>query len=113
MKQSWIIGIIFLFLGLQVISGIGEYTVFGDEETTFLSTLMTTPNLTESTGIAGDVFAWIGWGGDFIATLWSALWFDYSFFQGQWALVRYIIFIPVSIGFILGIGLAMRGTSSS
>lgn len=113
MSNKWTIGIMVIFVVLTVMSGICEYTVFGDDDTSLLQRLMTTPDISETTSIVGAVFGYIGFGWDYLQTLWDVLWFDYSFFQGQWLLVKYILFYPVSIAFVISIILAIRGVGSN
>ena len=37
---------------------------------------------------------------EYIKVLWGILWFDYSFFYGQWIIFRYAVFMPISVGLV-------------
>jgi len=39
----------------------------------------------------------------YLDTLWSVLWFDYSFFYGSWNIIRFGIFIPITVGLIVAL----------
>ena len=42
--------------------------------------------------------------GQLIGNLNKVLWFDYAFFDGEWAILRYIFFLPISIGVVISYG---------
>ena len=114
MKSSWIIGLLVLYVVLAIISGMVEMTsplAAGDINR--IQTLMS-PTVPAYTNPLGAVFAYITWTADYIANLWGIFWFDYAFFTGSWALVRYAIFIPIGIGVVVSLVMSVvRGISSS
>lgn len=113
MKTSWLIGIITLYILLQIASGIGELTYPGSAETNRLVALMN-PDIPVSTNPIGAVVAYITAGWHYIQNLWGCFWFDYSFFQGGWLMAKYAIFWPVSIGVVVSIVFAVfRGVPSN
>lgn len=83
-KPGWIIGVIMLFIVLQVIAGICEMAAPLSASAVSRLDVLLNPSWTDITGIVGN--------------LWGMFVFDYPFFAGTWQLARYIFFIPVSIG---------------
>lgn len=111
MKTSWFIGLFMLFGMLQLISGVIEMTTLGEGEVSTLQALMTAPVVDLSNPISAltSVMS-VGW--DYLGNLWDVFWFNYSFFQGQWLLVKYIVFIPISIAMIISLVMMLRGVGS-
>ena len=107
-----IIFLVFMSLILSVLSGIGEMVVFGDAETARLTTLITAPTFTENLGIWGTISSFVDFSWTWFANLFGMLTFSYSMFEGQWQIVRYILFLPIGIGVMSAIVAMIRGTSS-
>lgn len=114
MKSSWIIGIMVLYVALAIISGMVEMTTpLGVDEVSRIKVLMS-PTAPAYTDPLGAIFAYITFTWDYIANLWGIFWFDYAFFSGGWVYVRYLLFIPVSIGVIVSLVIAVvRGAGGS
>lgn len=81
MNIKWIIGVLVLFVILTMLSGIIESSTIGADEISRMKTLLQ-PELS--------------WG--YVENIYGILTFDYSFFQGEWQIVRYALFIPIGIG---------------
>lgn len=98
---------------LTIISGIAEMTYFGSGEQS------TMQNIIASFG----TLRWnnpLMWLTSSITVIWNsilflanAITFNYSFFQGDWAIIRYAFFLPISLGFVVSIAFAIRGASGS
>lgn len=87
MKPGWIIGILILFVGLQVIMGISEMTYTNEMPAVFGAFL-----------VGGE---WTASSiNDMLNGLWAALMFDYPFFTGSWIILRYV-FLSVSGGVVV------------
>jgi len=114
MKTSWFIGLFTLFITLSILSGIMEMVYLGGSEdhSNVISTLMTA-QIDTSTGLLGILWSSIILTKDIIVAIWAALWFDYAFFEGQYQIIRWAFFFPVSIGLIISLLMAIRGTSSN
>jgi hypothetical protein len=110
MRPGWIIGILMGFLIASIISGICELAVIGDTETAIFQTLLQ-PDMAEISNPLDFVTVYATFGWDFITALWKAFWWDYSFLQGSFIYLRYLL-ICISCGIIFSIIFAMRGTSS-
>ena len=41
---------------------------------------------------------WRAW--SFISALWNMLWFNYSFFYGSFTIIRWALFVPISVGLV-------------
>lgn len=87
MKPGWIIGILMLFIGLQIFMGICE--------------------MNYSTEVPGVFQAFMSGGNwsasrvnDAIVGMWKAFIFDYPFFTSSWMMVRYV-FMCVSAGVVI------------
>ena len=102
-----------LFVILQVIAGICEMQYIGVGEITKLQSLMSPDFPDYNVPIIGAVASFVTVAWDYIQVLWDMFWFDYPFFAGAWMIVRFIFFIPVSIGMIVSLVLAtVRGVSA-
>ena len=89
-NPKWIITLVTLFVVFTIICGIvdGTYGVNPSK----LSVLLL-PDWKHIT-------TWFG-------NLWDILWFNYSFFDGPWVIVKYVLFWPVSIGLVVSFGATM------
>ena len=113
MSTKWLIGLLLMWGVMTLISGVLESTTLGENEVGILQGLMTSPTVTSSTDFLGAATSWINYGTNFIGNLWDVFWFNYSFFQGQWLIVKYVIFMPISVALAFSIGLAIvRGVGS-
>lgn len=112
MKTSWMIGLVTLFVVLSIIAGVMEMNYLGTEGLSRLQMLMQ-PDVPAYTNPIGAVSAYftVGWG--YIQNLWGMFWFDYPMFTGVWGIVRYVIFLPVSIGVIVSLIFIIRGVGSN
>jgi hypothetical protein len=48
---------------------------------------------------------------DYLGIIWNMLWWNYSFFTGVWSIFRYVGWC-ISLGVVISLVLAIRGTSS-
>ena len=87
MKPGWIIGIFSMFVGLQVIMGICEMSYPTNTANVF--TVIMNPEFSAS------------YFQDLFSNFWKVLWFDYPFLTGAWQIVRYGVFMPISLGMII------------
>lgn len=113
MRTGWLIGIIAAFVIISFCAGVAEMAWYGADVVTKLDVLMR-PFM--ASGILEGIKAAVGtiFSVDFWNTLWDILWWNYPFTGEAWMLVRYIIFIPLSLGFIFTLALSViRGVSSS
>jgi len=113
MKTGWLIGIIAAFVIISFIAGVCENAWYGSEVVTKLDVLMR-PFM--ASGILEGIKAAVGtiFSVEFWDTLWDVLWWNYPFGGTFWMLTRYIIFIPLSLGFIFTLALSVvRGVSSA
>lgn len=113
MKPGWIIGFVMAFVIMSVIASICEMNTISAGDMTKLQQLLQPDFPDYKIPIIGQVAGFISVAWDYIKILWSMFWFDYPFFEGAWALARYILFIPISIGMVVTLVLAtIRGVSS-
>jgi len=90
-NPKWVIGLASAFVLLTIVSFIleGVYGLGSQRLHTLMNPAFWPP--------------WEAW--DYIKVLWGILWFDYSFFYGNWLIFRYSIFIPISVGLIVALGI--------
>ena len=103
MRLSIVIGLLTLFIGMSLISGICEmqYLSGADNQVSIFYQIM---HPTVEGLFTMDYFS--AWG--------SVFTFNYAFFNGSLGIIRYIIFLPIGIATLLALGLAaIRGISSS
>lgn len=84
LKPGWIIGIVMAFVLLTIISGVCELVAPLSATAVSRIEVLMNPSF-------ADMMSWLG-------NLWSMFWFDYPFLSGSYVLVRYIFFLPVSVG---------------
>lgn len=112
MKPGWIIGLVTAFLLLHLVNGVCEMCfVTGDTETIFNGVIEHVSIVTESSNILSTAWAVIMLGWEVLVLLWNMFWFDYAFLMGDWIFLRFI-FMAISIGILISLFFAMRGTSS-
>ena len=113
MKPGWIIGLASAFVIMQIIAGVCEMGYVGSGEVGLFQQLMQ-PNIPDvKIPVIGQIAAFFSITWDYIVVLWNMFWFNYPFFQGTWSIVRYIFFVPVSVGVVVSLVLAtVRGVSS-
>ena len=87
MKTGWLIGLLMLFIGLQIIMGICEMNYETQIPSVFSAFL------TGGSWDAGRVH-------DALIGMWKAFIFDYPFFMGSWIMLRYV-FMCVSGGVVI------------
>ncbi len=111
MRTTWIVGITMLFfLGTAISLTLEkQYAGTGIIDTFFTLMRPDFSSFTNPLTAIGGFFIMM-W--DWIKALWSVFWWDYSFFVGSWEILKYLGWC-VSIGIIVSIVLAIRGTSSA
>lgn len=111
MRTTWVVGICMLFF---IGTGISltlekQYAGTGLVDTFFALMKPDFASFTNPLTAIGGFFILV-W--DWIQALWSVFWWDYSFFTGTWAILKYLGWC-VSIGIIVSIVMAIRGVGSS
>lgn len=112
MKTSWLIGMVMLFVICTITDGIAAGTYFGggagtlfDTASSFKTLDVSSP-LTSSYGVIIKVFS-------MMKGLWQIISWDFPhIFHGVWAIIRWLLF-AISVGIIISLLLALRGTASA
>lgn len=122
MRAGWLVGLAILWIIGTLISVTLEATYIGQElqytETGevvgTVSTLdkLMNPEFDEFTNPLTFVVGVFNIVWDYIGVLWNMLWWNYVFFTGVWSIFKYIGWC-ISLGLIMSLVLAIRGTSSS
>jgi len=112
MRAAWIIGMAMAYVILAVISGIPEGTFFGGtgvqtlwDSITAFQTLDVTNPVTLGAGILMNL-------GKLFVGVFEILSWKFSFFVGVWIVFRMLMF-AISLGIIITLLLAIRGTGST
>ena len=96
MSTKWLIGLFMAFGVLTILSNTIEYYFFSDGNvTTFFSAISGFENM-DIGGFGGVKIV----AGDLLDAFWTALTWNYSFFSGYWEILRWVVFIPISVGLI-------------
>ena len=112
MSAKWLIGFFMLYVICAIVSLMMEAQQLGASEASTLYIILT-PDIPAYSNPIGAIFAYISVAPAYLDALWSIFWWDYSFFEGSWQLVRYILFLPLSGGLVVSLVLAfVRGVSS-
>jgi len=109
MATKWLIGIIFLFVIMSVVSGIPEGTYLTGmgriwEAIMGFKALDLTNPLTAVSDIMMSLKA-------LFTGIFEVITWDFSFFTGVWAIFRWLLF-AITFAVIVSFILALRGTSS-
>ena len=96
-NPKWLIFIISVWVTLTVLGTIMEAAWFesGSEEST-MSALLALPIFTEDGSVVGTVISPNSWG-----ALYNILTLNFAFFTGEAAIIRWIIFLPLSAAFTI------------
>jgi hypothetical protein len=101
--SKWLIGVFMLFAICTVFSQIIEQTYFTNSHvTTLYDALMTFKAISLANPLAAFWGIIVGLG-QVLHAIWTAFIWDYSFLQGSWQIVRWIICIPMSAGIAIGL----------
>lgn len=112
MRPGWIIALLIIFLLLNIVNGICEMTfVTGEPETIFDAVVYDIEIIFSDANIFTKIWEGFTLPIDVIWLIFRAFWFDYAWLQGEWIYLRFL-FMAVSVGVILAIWFAIRGTSS-
>lgn len=112
MRPGWIIGLAMAFILLHLVNGVCEMTFMtGNTESIFNGVIGQTQIVTESSNYLTGAYNVLVLGWEVLKLLWAMFWFDYAFLTGDWIFLRFI-FMTISVGLIVSLVLAMRGTSS-
>lgn len=113
MRTGWIIGLVSAFVIFTIIACICEMNYIDEGDMSKLQQLLQPDFPDYKVPILGQIAGFVTVAWDYIRILWGMFWWDYPFFTGGWALVRYMMFIPLSIGMVVSLVLAtFRGVSS-
>jgi len=111
MRTTWIVGLCMLFFigtGISLTLEM-QYAGTGVIDVFFALMKPDFSSFTNPLTAVGGFFIMV-W--DWIDAMWKVLWWDYSFFTGSWEILKYLGWC-VSIGLIVSIVLAVRGTGST
>ena len=89
MSTKWIVGLILLFVLGSLIAGVCEMQYLGGHYS----------SADDPIAVLEQLFSWSGW----INALPDLLWWNYAMFEGNLAIMRYILLIPISLGTLYGI----------
>lgn len=112
MKTSWMIGMVMIFVACTVLDGIPAGTYFGGGA----GTIWTAVSSFKTIEIANPVSLAFGlalavW--EMIVGIFQILTWNYpNIFVGAWAIVRWVLF-GITVGMVVSLLLALRGTSSA
>jgi hypothetical protein len=98
---------------MTILSGIIEMSYFGTtEQGTIQSIISEFGKLNFSNPIIALASVLIGFWTVLRLIVGTLLW-QYSFFTGTWQIVKYAFFFPISVGFIVSVFFAIRGTGGA
>jgi hypothetical protein len=101
--SKWLIGVFMLFAICTVFSQIIEQTYFTNSHVTTLYDALMTFKAISLANPLGAFWGIIVGLGQVLHAIWTAFIWDYSFLQGSWQIVRWIICIPISAGIAIGL----------
>jgi len=112
MRVWFLVGTFVLFIVGSYISFTLDKEFLGSDTTGTLHSLMIEIDFSEYTNPLTAVGGFFTVVGSWIKALWSCLWWDYSFFEGTWKILKYAGW-ALSIGLIAQVVGLFRGTSSA
>jgi len=119
MPIKWTVSFSMMFLLLTIISGAMEMTYVTDAETSVFWSILH-PELGSGPGsslpgfigdIVGTITSVFTVVIDWVYALFHMFTFDYAMFQGPWIVAR-LFFLSISVGGVVSLVMAIRGTSS-
>lgn len=113
LAMLWLIGtLISLTLEGSYIGQEAQYDISGNQIGT-VSTLekLMAPEFSEMTNPISFVVGVFNIIWDYVGILWNMLWWNYAFFVGVWSIFKYVGWC-ISLGIVVSLVLAIRGTSS-
>jgi len=113
LATKWLVALMTAFIVLSLLSGIIEQEYLGNSTAGLLSQVITRPEVTEVNNPLTFVATFVTQIWQILKVVWQAFTWDYAFFDGYWAIVRYAIFMPISVGMIVSLLMALRGVSSA
>lgn len=114
MKPGWLIGIGMLFISLSVVSGILEQQYLGRDDAGLLYRLLNSYSEINFGNPLVAIGSMVTGSWQAIGALWGMFWFSYAFFEGTWQIVRFAVFLPISVALAVSLVLAgVRGVSSA
>jgi len=111
MRTAWIVGFAMLYVILTVISGIDEGTYFGGTGVDTIWSGFTTFQVVDFTNPLTAVFGVLVALKDLLIGMFEILTWKFSFFAGPFIIFRFILG-AISLGVMVSLLLALRGTSS-
>jgi hypothetical protein len=100
------------FILLHLVNGVCEMSfATGDTETIFNGVIEQVEIVSESSNVLSGAWNVVVLGSQVFVLFFRMLWFDYAFLTGDWIFLRFL-FMAISLGIIVGLFLALRGTSS-
>ena len=121
MRITWLVGLAILWLIGTLISLTLEGSYIGQEaqydtngvQIGTVSTLdkLMSPEFSEMTNPISFVVGVFNIVWDYLGAIWNMLWWDYAMFTGVWAIFKYVGWC-ISLGVVISLVLAIRGTSS-
>ena len=111
MKPGFVIGLVMLFVLLQIICNICEMQDPLTSDTTSHLYYLMSPDIPSYSNPIGAVISYISVPFIWLYHLFALLAFDFSFLTGGWAIFKYIFFWPLSIGIIYGLISWLRGNA--
>ena len=121
MRITWLVGLAILWLIGSLISLTLEGSYIGQEaqydtngvQIGTVSTLdkLMSPEFSEMTNPISFVVGVFNIVWDYLGIIWNMLWWNYAMFTGVWAIFRYVGWC-ISLGVVISLVLAIRGTSS-
>lgn len=112
MSPKWMIFLVMLWVCVSMFGAVLEGSFLGGDEQSHLNVLMNAKILTSTTVVGKIVGAFTD------LEMWQAiagiLIWDFSFWEGSYEIVRWILFLPVSIGILFSlITVWVRGVGAS
>lgn len=111
MRTAWVIGLAMGYVLLTVISGIDEGTYFGGTGVETLWSGFSTVQVIDYTNIATVISGIIVALKDLVVGLFEIMTWKFSFFTGPFIIFRFIL-SAISLGVMVSVIMALRGTSS-
>jgi hypothetical protein len=108
--MGWLVGFLTAWGSCQYISYIIELKTLGDSDLTLWGQLLS-PQIAASTDPISGAAAFVNATWSWIQALFGILTWNFAFFTGWLEIVRYLVFIPLSVG-VVWMGLSwLRGVN--
>jgi hypothetical protein len=111
---KWLIALAILFVVGSLLSGIIEQQYLGSSQVGVLHGLIGGYEQVDFSNPLIGIGSLLSIVWNSFKALWNMFWWNYAFFDGEWVIIKYALFWPISFGMVITLVLSLtRGISTT